>query len=537
MINVRKPTDGTDICTTNECKIAGSALKENLNDSVDPCHDFYAFACGGWEASHRIPNDKDRFNSIDILDDKLLDFMRISLSKNWSTSDSNAVTYASDLYKACIDEETRNARGMTPLIEALKSVGGWPIMGQSDGYNDSEFDWKDAFVKHVIKSDSSPVFALTVGVDANDTLVNRFYFGRSFFGLHRDILLNPDDYPGTNQAYKSFILKSALLLGAKHNLQTQRDITDIIKFETKLAQFALPEEDKQNPIFWYNRMTFKEFNELTDNRVDWMNITNTVYNELNETIRMKGNDLVIIQDINYFINVTQLLTTTPKRVIANYFGWDFVRHMGAHTDKRFRDITFKFNQIFTEAEKDVELWRTCMDSISTKLPYVLSRLYVEKQFTQNDRQEAINYIRDVKKAYYELIEGNDWLDTNTKNNKQRVNPKKWPGSPSDVNAYHDFTSNSIIIPATILKSPLFYSKGPAAVNYGAMGSAIGHELTHGLDDSGVKYDSNGNLKNWFTEEAKERFDEKENCFVKQYSNEYVPEVDMNLNGRNTLGEN
>ena len=110
--------------------------------------------------------------------------------------------------------------------------------------------------------------------------------------------------------------------------------------------------------------------------------------ELNETIRMKSDDLVIIQDINYFINVTQLLATTPNRVIANYFGWDFVRHMGVHTDKRFRDITFKFNQIFTETERDVELWRTCMDSISIKLPYVLSRLYVEKQFTQNDRQEV-----------------------------------------------------------------------------------------------------------------------------------------------------
>ncbi|CAG2181324.1 unnamed protein product, partial [Oppiella nova] len=112
--------------------------------------------------------------------------------------------------------------------------------------------------------------------------------------------------------------------------------------------------------------------------------------------------------------------------------------------------------------------------------------------------------------------------------KQRVNPKKWPGSPSRVNAYHHFTSNSIIIPATILKSPVFYSKGPAAINYGAIGWLIGHELTHGFDVRGVKFDSNGNLKNWFTEEAKEKFDEKSNCFVKQYSSEYVPEVDKNV---------
>ncbi|CAG2173088.1 unnamed protein product [Oppiella nova] len=139
------------------------ALNANLNESVDPCHDFYAFACGGWEASHTLPDDKMWYNNFNILDDNVSHAMRISLSKNWSTSDSNAVTYASDLYKACIDEETRNARGVTPLIEMLNTVGGWPILGQSGGYNETEFDWKDAFVKHVIISKSSPTYGSRCG--------------------------------------------------------------------------------------------------------------------------------------------------------------------------------------------------------------------------------------------------------------------------------------------------------------------------------------------------------------------------------------
>jgi len=108
--------------------------------------------------------------------------------------------------------------------------------------------------------------------------------------------------------------------------------------------------------------------------------------ELNETIRMKSDDLVIIQDINYFINVTQLLTTTPKRVIANYFGWDFVRNMGSHTDKRFRDIAFHFTRVISEVERDVELWQSCIRSVSESLPYAVSRLYVGKHFTPNDKQ-------------------------------------------------------------------------------------------------------------------------------------------------------
>ena len=127
---------------------------------------------------------------------------------------------------------------------------------------------------------------------------------------------------------------------------------------------------------------------MMDNSVDWLNITNTVYKELNETIRMKSDDLVILQDLYYYRNVTQLLTTTPNRVIANYFGWKLVMNMGSHTTKQFRDISFKFNQLFTGEEKDVELWRSCTATISSQLPYVLSRLYVDQHFTQNDRQEV-----------------------------------------------------------------------------------------------------------------------------------------------------
>ncbi|CAG2168928.1 unnamed protein product, partial [Oppiella nova] len=138
MLTKKEPLD--------ECNAAALALKANLNESVDPCDDFYSYACGGWEASHTIPDDRLNVNNYNILDDNISEFFRESLTQTPFKSDSNAVTYASDFFKACIDEETRDARGMTTVIEALDSSGGWPILGRWGANRDKQFEWKDSLL-------------------------------------------------------------------------------------------------------------------------------------------------------------------------------------------------------------------------------------------------------------------------------------------------------------------------------------------------------------------------------------------------------
>ncbi|CAG2180737.1 unnamed protein product, partial [Oppiella nova] len=211
---------GLDICNTSACERAGSIMKQSINESVDPCDDFYAFACGGWEATHTIPADKSRYMSFDVVDDQLKKDIKEYLSQNTSESDSNAVIYASDFYKACIDEATINARGVSPLITALNSIGGWPLRGQTGLDIGSDYDWKDSFAKVIVNF-------VSIQPDANDTLVNRFYFDSSLFGLGRNQLVNTSGYPDIVNAYKQYILESALLLGAQNDSQTHQDIEDL----------------------------------------------------------------------------------------------------------------------------------------------------------------------------------------------------------------------------------------------------------------------------------------------------------------------
>ncbi|CAG2108774.1 unnamed protein product [Medioppia subpectinata] len=581
-----------DICTTAACEAAGKILFANLNQSVDPCTDFFEFACGGWEASHTIPADKSSYISFDILDDNLHKSVKESLSKEPSKTDSNAVIYASDLYKACIDDVTLTARGVAPLVSALNSVGGWPITGQTAPPS----DWKDSLAKQVAKFGLSTIFSVSVQPDANETTVRRVYFDASGFGLGRNQLVNTTAYPDVVNAYKKYILQSAVLLGAKDDTQTHQDIEDILTFESKLAKLSLPQEKKRDSSVWYNRMSFEAFNKLTDNRVDWLKLTNDIFTQFGSTIRVKSDELVIIQDIEYYKGVTELLSVVPSRVVSNYLGWMAVMSLGSYTTKQFRDTVFNFDKVVSGVQKESELWENCVNNLLSTISYAVSRLYIDKNFSQKDKQEAANIISDIKDSYNELIKESDWLDESTKNKslfklnaikqnvgypdwllknedldnyynlKEKVDKKKsfegflnlqfnsgfrafkalrekvdlslsWPMPPAMVNAAYEPTQNSITIPAGILKTPFFDSQRPAVLNYGAIGLVIGHEMTHGFDDEGSQFDAEGNLKNWWTQAIHKKFDQKADCFVKEYSAEYVPEVQMHLNGKNTLGEN
>ncbi|XP_054153016.1 neprilysin-1-like isoform X2 [Oppia nitens] len=585
-----------NICNTEACKKAGQIIRDSLNTTIDPCDDFYEFACGGWETTHTIPADKSRYGSFDAVDEELKKSIKEYLSKKTTKSDSKAVIYASDFYKACIDEATINSRGVTPLLDALNSVGGWPIIGQSSVYKNSDYDWTESFAKQMVNFGVAAIYSVSVQPDSNDTLVNRVYYDSGVFGLGRNQLANTSAYTDIVNAYKKYILESALLLGGKNDSQTQQDIEDILAFESKLAILSLPPEKKRDSSIWYNRMSFNAFNDLTTQKIDWLSITNKIYEKLNSTIRVQNDELVIIQDIDYYKGVSELFEKTPVRVIANYFGWMTVMNLGSYTTKQFRDIVFTFDKVVSGVEKETELWQTCTNSLSSSLQYAVSRLYVDKKFTQKDKEEAALMINDIKESYNQLIAESDWLDESTKNKSliklnaikqnigypdwllnnddldnyykltQSVDPKKsfesilylqyvsvnrefksirekvnltlsWPMPPAIVNAAYEPTQNSITIPAGILTLPFFDSQRPAYLNYGAIGLVVGHEMTHGFDDEGSQFDPNGNLINWWTQEIRKRFEQKADCFINEYSSIYVPEVDMHLNGKNTVGEN
>ncbi|CAG2118605.1 unnamed protein product, partial [Medioppia subpectinata] len=420
-------------------------------------------------------------------------------------ADAMSVRYALDYYTACSDNETLELRGIRPLVDLLNRMGGWPLMGRRSQFDPNKYDLVEAFTN--------------------------LYFSVPEFGLGRNQLVNTSLYYDIVNAYKQYILESALLLGAYNDNQTHNDIRELFAFESKLAKLSTKPEDMRESQIWYNRMTFNSFNAMTGNRLDWKAITQRLYKKFNSNIALNPKERLVVDDMAYYREVTRLVVNTPPRVIANHLGWLTVKRMAVYTTHRFRQIEFVFNSVAKGVKTWTPLGKHCVDSLNSYLPFAYSRKYVDNYFSDISRQEVKVVVKYVKKAMRRALKDNEWLDDLTRNKSiEKLNAinedigypdwlldnkeldklynllrkpinitLNWPTYPAKVNAYYDPTQNTITIPAGILSPPFFRNQVPPYLNFGSIGVVIGHEFTHGFDDQGSEYDSSGNLINWWND--------------------------------------
>ena len=159
----------------------------------------------------------------------------------------------------------------------------------------------------------------------------------------------------------------------------------------------MTEEESRSSDVWYNRMTFAELNKLSDNRVDWLSLINKIYSKLNSTVRVKSNELIILSDLEYYKAITKLVDNTPKRVIANYFGWVVASSYGTLTNQAFRNVYFEFSKVLSGALKDTQLWEDCVSVVASTLEYAVSRLYIETSFTKKDKEVVSHTVTICRK--------------------------------------------------------------------------------------------------------------------------------------------
>jgi len=581
-----------DYCFTKGCIQTAADLLDKLDETADPCDDFYQFACGSFIEETVIPDDRTRTSMFSILGDKLDVQVRGLLEGEIKASDPKPFQMAKSVFQSCMDKETIEAAGLEPLKVILKKLGGWPLL-EGPAWNEEGYKWYEMnykFRENGYSVDYLVDFSVTT--DLKNSSWRILDLDQPGLGMAREYLMKGLDDPDV-QAYQEYMQDVALLLGADKDTVIN-DIKETIKFEIELAKISLPREERRDASKLYNPMKVSELTKL-DPTTPWLEYINTILTT--DIVQVSGDEIIIVDVPNYITSFSQLLQTTPKRVQANYLMWRAAAASMAYMNEAADKISLKFSKKLTGKSEEPPRWRKCVGAASGSLANAVGSLYVTKYFNEDSKAEALMMVSEIRRQFERLLDEVDWMDEDTKRQarvkargmvehigypselldqskleelyaglelspnaylgnalnmtvfgtnyafsklREKVNKTDWVrhGRPAVVNAFYSPLENSIQFPAGILQGIFFSSDRPKYMNYGAIGWVIGHEITHGFDDQGRQFDEEGNLVDWWHPETKMRYLKKAQCIISQYGNYTIKALDnMQLNGINTQGEN
>lgn len=589
---VVRPSDPCqeDVCFTPECVHTASRIMQNMDPDVEPCDDFYDFACGGFLKSTRIPDDKTSVNTFTNINDDLQDRLKLTIEEESKENEPRSIKLVKVLYKSCMNKTMIQARGFEPLRTILKELGGWPVV-EGDNWDENSFDWKESVYKFRKSGYSVDYFIdFSVGVDVKQSTKRIIDLDQASLGVQREYLTKGLEDKIVKGYYK-YMVDVAVTLGAD-KARAERELKESLEFEIKLANISLPNEKRRNSTLLYNPMTVAELSEKYPS-IPWLEYFNTL---LAPTNTVDESETVIVVVPSYISNLETILANTSRRIQANYVMWRAVAASVSYLSEELRAKQLAYTTVLSGKTERESRWKECIDIVSGSVGIAVGSLYVKKYFNENARQNALEMVTDIREQFTEILKNVEWMDDTTRANalekaakmathiaypdeliddakldkfyekldissdkylenilnvtkfgtefsfgrlRQPVNKTDWVthGRPAIVNAFYSSIENSIQFPAGILQGNFFNSDRPRYMNYGAIGFVIGHEITHGFDDQGRQFDKNGNLVDWWQPETKERYLEKAQCIVYQYGNYTVEDVGLNLNGINTQGEN
>ncbi len=543
-----------------------------MDTSAEACDNFYQFANGGWLKKTEIPAAFPSWGESSMLRERNNEVLRQILeqsAKNTKAAKNSDAQLIGDFYASCLDEEAIEKAGAKPLD---------PFFKQIDGMKDTSRDLP-AVLGKLHRVGTNAVFGYFVLPDFKNSTTNLAYAWQGGLSLpNRDYYTNTDEK--SQKLREQFVAHAArmftLLGDAPDKAKANADA--VIKLEMRLAAGSKTPVELRDPNANYNKQTFAELKTAMPNFA-W-----EIY--IKELGSPKDVEINIGQPA-FFKTVNQMMKDVSLADWKTYLRWQILTHVAPYLANSFADENFAFfRQTLSGVKEQQPRWRRCAASTDGLLGEALGQEFVKRNFTPDTKRRVNEMVDNLFAAYRERIEKLDWMSDATKQQAlaklgtfQRkigypdvlrgykglsidrqsflgnilravefavardlqdigkpVDKTRWGMTPPTVDAYYDGTKNEIVFPAGILQPPIFDAAGDDAVNYGHIGTVIGHEITHGFDDGGSQFDAAGNLKMWWTTEDRKRFEEKADCVVKQFGG-YEVDKDLFINGKLTLGEN
>jgi len=542
-----------------------------VDGSVRPQDNFFKFVSGKWLATQEIPADRARYGSFDVLrelsEQRCHDLIETLIQNKGLDSHSGDKKLA-DLYASFMNEKLANTLGDKPLraisarVDHLTNKNQLPALFAEFG-----------------KLRISTPINVGISQDAREATKYAVYVNQGGLTMpDRDYYLKQDDVKlkGFRDAYQKHVQTMLEMRGVKN---AEKSAADIVALETELARAQWSRVQNRDPVKTYNKVEIANLNALLPN-YDWKRYfaDNGVGSKV---------DYVIVRQPGFFQALGKVIDDTPLTVWKTYFKWRALNSFAPFLSARFVDEDFAFSQkILTGVTENQPRWKRGVAVIEAGMPEEMGRLYVAKYFPPESKARMEQLVQNLILAYRQSIESLTWMGPETKQqaltklskftakigypvawrdygklviksddlvgnvirarafeNQREINKlgkpvdkTEWGMSPQTVNAYYNSRNNEIVFPAAILQPPFFTAGADDAVNYGGIGAVIGHEISHGFDDSGSQSDGDGNLRDWWTKEDKENFKKLTAALVEQY-NAFSPLPGYHVNGALTLGEN
>ena len=552
----------------NEAKIPAINLA-NFDTTVSLKNDFYQYATGGWQKNTPLKDEYARYGAFDVLrENNEYRIKELFAGLATQTNESGSVGQKiSDLYNMGLDSTTLNKQGVSPIAKDLELV---------DSIKDKAS--LSAVLGTIHEQINSPFFGMYVSVDEKNAQSNILNVSQSGLGMgSRDYYLNKENAP-IKEAYTAFV-KDLFSLAGYSKADAERATNSVMQIENSIAEASTSNVDLRDPYANYNMLTIGEFKSKY-NAIDWDVYAATMGLSLPESIN--------VGQLKQMAEVNKLISTLDTQVVKDYLAYNVIKGASSYLNDEIGKLSFNFfGKTMQGVAAQQPRWKRALAVANGSLSEAVGEMYVAKYFPAEYKEKMLNMVHNLQAALSEHINNLEWMSAETKVKAQEklstfyvkvgypdewkdysaltidpalsywenvkniskwgnvenlsklgkpVDKDEWHMSPQTVNAYYNPTTNEICFPAAILQPPFFNPDADDAVNYGAIGVVIGHEMTHGFDDQGRQYDKDGNLSDWWTAEDAKAFEAKAKVLVEQFNSiEVLPGVFAN--GQFTLGEN
>jgi predicted metalloendopeptidase len=542
--------------------------KEDMDPTCKPCEDFWRYASGGWLDRNPIPAQQARWGTLAVINERNREHLKVILEEA-AAAPAGApahVKQIGDLYAACMDTAAMDARGMEPVRPLLDKIG---AISNLNGLRSALVEFQ------MIGVSPAMLFALPDMKNSKEMIA---YIGAGGISLpDRDYYFRED--PRSQKIREEFLkhVERMFVLMGEPQDQAAAAAQKVMAFEKELAGAMLTNVQRRDPYARYHKMDVAGVNALTPD-FDWK----AVYRLFGvpESTPVNASEPEFLKKLN------AQLTSVPLEDWKTWLRWRVVKSASSLLSKPFRDEDFRFSStVLAGVKEPLPRWQECANTVDRALGDALGQEFVKRYFPPQAKKRMLELVENLRATLREELEKADWLAPETKKNAvaklnafyakigypdrwrdysgvqirrdrffesvrsttefnrkyqiskigKPIDRNDWGMTPPTVNAYYNPTMNEIAFPAGILQPPLFDMEADDAVNYGAIGAVIGHEMGHGFDDQGSKYDAEGNLREWWTPEDRKKFEARTACVIEQYNTMEVGEG-LRHNGKLVVGE-